>query len=381
MIGEPERMGPKSGASPVRADRAGRPDFARDPFVVFWELTRACDLVCRHCRACAQPRRHRNELDRQDAAALIDDLAGFDRKPVLVVTGGDPMKRSDVVDIVRYAAQRELTPAMAASVTPLLTPHALMRLQSAGLRRLALSLDGSNAATHDGIRGVPGSFDRTLAVARAARSMGLALQLNTTVMRPNVDQLDAMAELVEGAGAVLWSVFFLVPVGRGQASERISAERYEEVFELLWRQSARRSFSIKTTEAHHWRRYVLQRRGDPQRGSGEAAAHSDHIQRAPLGVSDGKGCLFISHVGQIFPSGFLPKAGGRFPKDSVVETYRHAPLFRQLRDADQLKGKCGVCEFREVCGGSRARAYCLTGDPMAAEPDCVYQPAGWGEAG
>jgi radical SAM protein len=357
----------------------GRPDFDRDPFVVFWELTRACDLTCQHCRACAQPNRHRNELDTRQAAALIDDLARFDRKPVLIVTGGDPMKRPDVVDLVRYAAHRELTPAMAASVTPLLTPHALMRLQNAGLKRLALSLDGADAATHDGIRGVPGSFDRTIKLARAARSIGLPLQLNTTVMQRNVDQLEQIADLVGEADAVLWSVFFLVPVGRGQAAQRISADRYEEVFEFLWRESERRPFSIKTTEAHHWRRFVLQRRGDPQRGAGEAATHADRIQRAPLGVSDGKGCMFISHVGQVFPSGFLPKQAGRFPADSVVETYRNAPLFRQLRDADQLKGKCGVCEFRKVCGGSRARAYCLTGDALAAEPDCVYQPAAWGE--
>lgn len=371
MISQPDPTGP-SGGPPH-----GRPDFDRNPFVIFWELTRACDLVCQHCRACAQPGRHRNELDTDQAAALIDDLARFDRKPVLVVTGGDPMKRPDVRELVRYAAHRELTPAMAASVTPLLTPHALLRLREAGLKRLALSLDGADAATHDGIRGVPGSFDRTLELARAARSLGLPLQLNTTVMQHNVDQLGQVADLVEQCGAVLWAVFFLVPVGRGQAAQRISGERYEEVFEFLWQQSQLRPFSIKTTEAHHWRRFVLQRKGDPQRGSGEAAAHADRIQRAPLGVSDGKGVLFVSHVGQIFPSGFLPKEAGRFPRDSVVDVYRDAPLFRRLRDADQLEGKCGVCEFRNVCGGSRARAYCLTGNEMAAEPDCVYEPKAW----
>jgi len=362
-----------------RADR-GRPNFDRDPFVVFWELTRACDLACEHCRACAQPNRHRNELTTEQARALIDDLAGFDRKPVLVVTGGDPMKREDVEEVVGYASERGLTPAMAASVTPLLTGEALGRLKAAGLRRLALSLDGADAATHDGVRRVAGSFDRTLEAAGAARAIDLPLQINTTVMTHNVDQLEAVADLVERTGAVLWAVFFLVPVGRGQASQRIAAEAYEAVFETLWQEAARRPFSIKTTEAHHWRRFVLQRKGDPQRGPGEAAAGSGRsgpVQRAPLGVSDGKGCLFISHTGQVFPSGFMPCEAGRFPRDSVVTTYRDDELFRRLRDPEQLKGKCGVCEYRKVCGGSRARAFALSGDEMAPEPDCVYRPKGW----
>jgi len=349
-------------------------DVNASPFVVFWELTRACDLACSHCRAAAQPRRHRNELTTPQAFELIDQFTQFPQKPVLVLTGGDPLKRDDLPAITQHATQRGLTVAMAASVTPLMTADALKQLKLAGLKRLALSLDGVDADTHDGIRGVPGSFDRTRQIAAEAVAMNLPLQINTTIMRSNVDQVDELAEMLIDWRIVLWAVFFLVPVGRGQADQRIPPLRYEQVFEQLWQHAQAMPYSIKTTEAHHYRRYVLQHHGNPQRGAGEARQFDRAIQRAPLGVSDGKGCMFISHVGQVFPSGFLPRECGRFPTDSVVDTYQNAPLFRALRDADQLKGKCRQCAYRHVCGGSRARAFCLTGDPLAAEPDCIYQP-------
>ena len=285
------------------------------------------------------------------------------------------MKRNDVFDIVRSGVEAGLTVTMTPSATPLVTPRAIEKLKAAGLSRLAVSLDGADAATHDGIRGVSGSFQRALQVIREARATGLPVQINTTISKRNVEQVDAMAAFIANLDIILWSVFFLVPVGRGVDEERIEPEHYEAVFERLWRHAQRKPYSIQTTEAHHYRRFVLQQNGNPQRGAGEVATNVDPVQRAPLGVSDGKGCMFVSHIGQIFPSGFLPIEAGRFPSDSIVDVYQDAPIFRKLRDPDGFGGKCGRCEFRHICGGSRARAYAVTGDYMAAEPDCVYQPS------
>ncbi len=355
-------------SSAVHAQR----DFDHSPFVVFYEVTQACDLACQHCRACAQPTRHSAELTTRHALQLLGQFAQFPSPPLVVLTGGDPLKRDDVCDLVRHGVQAGLEVAMTPSATPLVTPAALRALRDAGLSRLAVSLDGADAETHDGLRGVTGSYDRTLEILADARQAGLPLQVNTTVTLQNVAQLDTLADLLATRGIVLWSVFFLVPVGRGIQLPRISPNDYEMVFERLWRYAQRYPYAIKTTEAPHYRRYVLQLRGNPQRGpeiNGVAAS-----QRAPLGINDGKGVMFVDHTGQIFPSGFLPIPCGRFPLDSVVEIYQHGDLFRRLRQTNGLGGKCGRCEFRHVCGGSRARAFAVHGDPFAEEPDCVYVP-------
>lgn len=340
-------------------------DFDHSPFVAFYEVTRACDLVCQHCRACAQPQRHPRELSTQQSMALIDQFAQFPKPPVLVFTGGDPMKRDDLFDLLAHARGLGLTTALTPSATPLVTPAALLRLRNIGLHRMALSLDALDAHTHDSFRGVAGSYDRTLTILHQAQAIGLPLQVNTTISKRNVHQVDAMAAMLEELGIVLWSVFFLVPVGRGLREQRITPEQYEQVFDSLWRQAQRRRYGIKTTEAPHYRRFVLQRAGNPQGGA---------PQRAPIGVNDGRGVMFVSHVGQVFPTGFMPVEAGRFPRDSIVDVYQRSSIFTRLRQPDQLKGKCGVCEYRTVCGGSRARAYALTRDPLAAEPDCQYLP-------
>jgi AdoMet-dependent heme synthase len=349
-----------------------RHDFAHGPFVVFYELTQACDLACKHCRACAQPLRDPDELDALQARRLLEQFADFPKPPMLVLTGGDPLKRPDVYDLVDHGVRLGLDVAMTPSATPLVTAEALLRLRDAGLHRLALSLDGVDAATHDAFRGVSGSFDRTLEILAEARRIGLPLQVNTTIAQSNVHQVDDLAEMLSGQGIVLWSVFFLVPVGRGEQLERISPQQYEEVFERLWHHAQRQPYGVKTTEAPHYRRFVLQRRGDPQQNPERMA--SKQQQRAPLGINDGRGVMFVSHHGVIYPSGFLPVVCGRFPRDSIVEVYQNNPWFQSLRDANRLQDKCGRCEFRHICGGSRARSFALTGDLLAAEPDCAYLP-------
>jgi AdoMet-dependent heme synthase len=351
--------------------RPARADFDHSPMVVFYEVTRACDLACLHCRADAQAHRDPTELSRQKARQLITQLAEFPKPPLLVLTGGDPLKREDVFDLIATARDAGLQVALTPSATPLATREAVQRLKDAGLHRLAVSLDGADAATHDGFRRVVGSFQRTLEIIRDARACGLPVQVNTTIARHNVHQVDALAQLLAPLDIVLWSVFFLVPTGRATADQRISPQTYEEVFAQLLGHVHRQPFAIKTTEAPHFRRFVL------QAAKATHAAPPDGVPMA--GTNDGRGVMFISHTGEIYPSGFLPIACGRFPLDSVVHVYQEAAVFRALRDPNRISGKCGVCEFREICGGSRARAYGLTGNPLASDPDCAYVPARWKE--
>ncbi len=350
-------------------------DFAHSPLVVFYEVTRACNLLCRHCRAEAQPHRHPEELAPAASLKLLDELATFPKPPLVVLTGGDPIKRADIFELVNHGVSLGLKMAMTPSATKLVTIEAIQRLKTAGLHRLAVSLDGADAARHDDFRRVPGSFARTLEIMNDARNCGLSMQINTTITRHNVDQVDDLAALLDSFGIALWSVFFLVPTGRADIHQRISPEQYEQVFEKLHSFSGRHPYAVKTTEAPHYRRFVLEKRRQMAAGVGGIAAPGDPGLGANIvGTNDGKGVMFISHIGEIFPTGFLPIECGRFPADSPVDIYRNSPLFQDLRNPDRLQGKCGFCPYRDICGGSRARAFGVTGNPFAAEPDCLYSP-------
>jgi radical SAM protein len=354
-------------------------DFNERPFIVIWETTQACDLACVHCRACAQPVRSALELNTEEAKRLIDDVSAM-AAPVFVLTGGDPLKRPDIFELVKYASTNGVRISLTPSATPLLTREAIQRLKDNGLARLAISLDGPTAEIHDAFRRVPGSYDWTLNAVRIAHEIGLPAQINTTITCHNLQHLDAMIALLEQLDIVLWSVFFLVPTGRGSSIDLISAEEFEAVFAKLHETSRRVKFDIKSTEAQHYRRFLLQRRTEEKRkGNGGplppmlGMSTPDGIGRAARGINDGKGFVFVSHLGEVFPSGFLPVSAGNVRKQSLSELYRHSPLFTSLRDSANLQGKCGICEFREVCGGSRARAYALTGDMFAEEPCCSWQ--------
>lgn len=355
-------------------------EFDQRPFIVIWETTQACDLACVHCRASARPQRNALELTTEEAKRLIDEVRALDA-PLFVLTGGDPLKRPDVFKLVEYAANLGVRISLTPSATPLLTRESIQRLKVCGLARLAISLDGPNATIHDGFRGVPGSYDRTLAAISWANELEMPMQINSTITRHNLQHLDSMIALLETFEIVLWSVFFLVPTGRGSVTSLITAGEFEQVFEKLYETSRGVSFDIKSTEAQHYRRFLLQRRTEEKRKGNRQplppradAGTPDGIGRAPLGLNDGKGFVFISHLGEVFPSGFLPLSAGNIRKSTLADIYRNSPLFVALRNSKNLKGKCGICEFREVCGGSRARAYALTGDPFAEEPCCVWQP-------
>ena len=346
-------------------------NFEQAPMLVIWEVTQACDLACVHCRASAQPLRHSQELSTEQGFRLLDQIRSFG-EPLMVFTGGDPLKRPDLYDLLRYSVSIGLRTNVTPSATPLLTAEAIENFKKAGVARLAISLDGPDAATHDDFRGIPGTFERALFALRHARDIGLDTQLQTTVTRRNMARLPEVAEIAKEVRTRMWSLFFLIVTGRALAGDDLDAAEYEQVFAFMYELSKTAPFGIKTTEAMHYRRYVAQRI-KAEHGITENE-NARGVAWRTAGVSDGKGFVFVSHTGEIFPSGFLPISGGNVSHDSLVDVYRESPLFRTLRDTTQRGGKCGLCEYQKVCGGSRSRAYALTGDYLAEDPRCVYRP-------
>jgi radical SAM protein len=378
-------------------------DYDESPFLAIWETTQSCDLACKHCRAAAQPIAHPDQLTNAEAKALIDQIADM-HIPIFVFTGGDPLKRQDVFELITYAANKGVHVALTPSATPLLTRDAIFKLKAAGLVRLGISLDGSTPEIHDAFRGLPGAYVRTIQAIEWANEAGIPIQVHTTISRHNAHDLDSLCNLFEKLAIVMWNVFFLVPVGRGQLGDLLSGEEFEQVFGKIYELSQRVSFQIKTTEAMHYRRYLLQHNLEERKmGHGHPGGHPggtrpEQTRPAPAAyeggtptadaasrtmgwatrrVNDGKGFMFISHVGNVYPSGFLPIHAGNIRETPLQEIYQNAPIFKALRDTSQLEGKCGACEYKEICGGSRARAYALTGDPLAQEPCCIYQPRNW----
>ncbi|MGZ8498594.1 MAG: TIGR04053 family radical SAM/SPASM domain-containing protein [Candidatus Binatia bacterium] len=371
-------------------------DFNQRPFTVVWETTRACDLACIHCRAEARAVRDPSELSFAEAQGLIQSVKAFGSPyPIFVLTGGDPAKRPDIFAIIEYARSEGLRVAMTPSATPLITRDAVRGFAEAGLTRLAVSLDGKDSAAHDGFRGVKGSFRRTLDILDWCREFGLESQIHTTVTRHVLADLPAIAAMIAEHGIKLWALFLLIAVGRAARPEirrlNITAKEIESLFHWLYDLAKSAPFDVTPREGYHYRRVLLQRRAAElampvEQLLAEANARSltptevapngkaAKILRAPLGVNDGRGVVFISHTGNVQPSGFLTLVGGNIRSQPLPDIYRSSDVFTRVRDFSQLKGKCGVCEFKSICGGSRSRAYAITGDPMRSDPYCVYQP-------
>lgn len=392
------------------AVRVPRYDVSARPFLVIWEATRACPLACRHCRAEAKPDRDPAELGTAEATTLMRQIAGFGRPaPLFVITGGDPFQRPDLLDLVRAGTEAGLRVAVAPSGTPTLTPANLRALHAAGAVAVSLSLDGSTAEIHDGFRRVDQVYRWTLRAWQTARDIGLKVQINTTVTRHNLTDLPNIVRLVADYGAMTWSAFLLVPMGRGRELGMLTPAEVEDVLNFVYDAGA--VVPAKTTEGHHFRRVVIQRRilaehGDDyvqvlglgplytelrrqmaelgldrelsSRPHAVSRPHGDggtrHARRPPMDVNAGRGFVFVSHTGTVHPSGFLPLTAGSVRDRPLTEIYRTSPLLTSLRDPGRLAGRCGRCEFQPLCGGSRSRAFAVTGDPYAEEPWCSYRP-------
>ncbi|NVI92202.1 TIGR04053 family radical SAM/SPASM domain-containing protein [Actinomadura sp. BRA 177] len=372
--------------------RVPRHDIADRPFIVIWEATQACPLACRHCRAEARPERDAGELSTAEAFDLMEQVAEFGGPPpMFVITGGDPFQRPDLFDLVRHGARIGLPVAVSPSGTPTLTEDGLTGLRDAGARAISLSLDGSTARIHDDFRATPGVYGWTLDAWRAARGLGLKVQINTTVTGHNLTDLPEIVRIVHEMGALTWSAFLLVPTGRGRLLPGLDAHQVEDVLNFVYDAGAH--IPARTTEAHHFRRIVVQREILRRHGEDHVAAlglgplYADlrhrlteldlpmrRVRRAPMDVSSARGFVFVSHRGTVHPSGFLPTPAGSVRDERLPGIYRTSPLFTGLRDPANLTGKCGACEFRTICGGSRSRALAVSGDPYAAEPWCSYTP-------
>ena len=347
--------------------------YARAPMLVYWEMTNACGLACRHCRASAMAERSPLELSLEEGERLLDDITGFGRPyPHIVFTGGDPLLRPDLVDLVEAATERGIGCSLAPAATGLLTRAAFDRLKAAGIQNISLSLDGSTAEIHDGFRGVAGTFATTLESARFAREVGLPIQVNTLITDETLPDLPAIYELMTTLDIMRWSLFYLISVGRGSALKEISPAESEHLNRWLFELSRAAPFQVKTTEAMHYRRLAIRAMEAEGRTPDEIAATS--VGRG-FGIRDGNGIMFVNHDGAVYPSGFLPLAVGNVRTSSIVELYRSSPVFTSLRDPAQLKGRCGRCEYSRICGGSRARAFAWTGDPLESDPLCPYVPA------
>ena len=363
-------------------------DFNDRPRLVFWETTKACPLACVHCRAFAQSTPLPGELDTNEGMRLIDELAACARpRPILVLTGGDCLARADIVELAAYAHSVEVPVAIAPSVSPGMTPKLLDQLRATGVTHASLSLDGAIPETHDNIRGIPGHLEATLDAIQLLTRHGFQVQINTAVMARNVNELADIAALLYWAGVRIWEVFFLINVGRGDDVEDITPGDAEDVCHFLV-EAAQYGMIVRTVEAPFFRRVHKQRErvadaeiaevfklGDlyerlSERLTIQLGAPSTRVLAPTVATRDGKGIIFVAHNGDVSPSGFMPLLLGNVRQSPLMSIYRQHPTLLSIR-ASEFPGRCGQCEYSDLCGGSRARAYAATGDPLADDPACI----------
>ena len=366
---------PHGGASPHGGHPRGTGD---DPNrieatlrLVAWEVTRSCNLACVHCRAAALDRPYENELTTQEAFDLLDNIASF-AKPIIILTGGEPLLRDDIFEVADHGNRLGLRMTMAVNGT-LLTPERARRMLEVGIQRISVSLDGASSATHDAFRKVEGAFDGAIRGITMARKEGLDFQINTTITLQNLEEIPAIQELAVKLGAVAHHIFLLVPMGRGRdlAEQAISAKQYEKTLHWFYEQRDKVPLQLKATCAPHYYRILRQRAKADRREVDFGGFGLDAVTRGCLG---GVGFAFISHVGQVQPCGYLELDSGNVRTQTFREIWETSPVFENLRDLTKYEGKCGQCRYIRVCGGCRARAYEATGSYLAEEPLCLYQP-------
>lgn len=362
------------------------PDVAYRPRLVFWELTKGCNLRCIHCRASATELSSPDDLSYQESARIIDQLVPY-APFILVLSGGEPLFRRDIFQLARRATNQGIRVALGTNGT-MITASIAREISAAGIRRVAISLDGPDAATHDSFRGIPGAFAKAIEGFEHLKRLGMSLQINTSVAKHNAAKLPETLDLALRLGADAFHLFLLVPVGCGvQIADKqmVEAEEYERILNWLYDRTLENRIELKATCAPHFFRVVRQRRAEARRRGEDlpelpAHGHGGHAPSAmnvmTRGCLAGTGVCFISHKGEVYPCGYLPLEAGNLHRRSFTEVWETSPLFASLRDLDNLKGKCGVCEFRNICEGCRARAFGCTGDYLAAEPFCLYTPQG-----
>jgi len=354
-------------------------DYERHPIVV-WELTRACDLQCTQCPMGADTARSPLELSTYEGYKTIDQIAAIEPSR-FVISGGDPLERDDVYQFIEYSVRRGLDPHVALSPTTSVTQQAIAELARAGASHVVVSIDDVDGQRHDELRGMTGGFATTMLAMRWAREAGLGIEVNTLVARRNAKQLGGILELLELNGADAWNLYFLVPVGASKTIEQLGPDEVEQVFRFV--DDAGSHVRIRIIEAPHYRRHRMQQVLADRQKRYEAIMESEQWpdfsgyagdEKQPLATHDARGIIFISHSGEVRPSEFLPISAGNIRYRSLGAIFRGGDLFVALREPSNLKGKCGRCEFSRICGGSRARAFALTGDVFAADPLCSYEP-------
>jgi radical SAM protein len=349
-------------------------DFSRNPMLVYWEMTQACGLACKHCRAEAMPNANPLELSTDQGKRFLNQLVEFgDPLPHVILTGGDPLNRKDIYELIDHARGIGIDVSITPAATSQLTNDAITKLKSHGIQAMGLSLDGSSAERHDNIRNVPGTFERTMEAARQCGRIGLPIQVNTLVAEETADDLPAIYELLRTSFPVMrWSLFMLISVGRGKQLNEVSPQEGESIMKWVFDLSPHSPFQIKTTEAPSYRRIAI----ETMRASGMAKPEmkATSVYRG-FQIRDGHGIVFVSNLGEVYPSGFLPLHCGNVRTGSLVDIYRNSEIFRSLHSPDTFHGKCGACEYSHICGGSRARAFAYTGDPLGTDPFCPYEPA------
>jgi len=342
--------------------------------LVAWEVTRSCNLSCIHCRAAAEHGPYENELTTTECFEVLDDIASFSR-PIIIFTGGEPLLREDVFEIVRYGSDLGLRCVLATNGS-LLDETVAGKLVEAGIQRVSLSLDGATRETHDSFRQVDGSYTSVIEAAGVATKVGMPFQINSTVTRLNLDELPAMLDRAIELGAVAYHVFLLVPTGRGTElkDQEIAPAEYETTLNWLYDQRERVPIQLKATCAPHYYRILRQRAAREGKDVDFQTYGLDAVTRGCLG---GIAFCFISHTGRLSPCGYLEVDCGNVRTDGFRAAWFGSPIFKDLRDPSKLEGKCGACDYRDVCGGCRARAYAKTGNYLAEEPDCVYTPSSY----
>ncbi|MEB3692667.1 MAG: TIGR04053 family radical SAM/SPASM domain-containing protein [Caldisphaeraceae archaeon] len=362
------------------------------PILVFWETTKACLLSCKHCRAEAITKPLPNEMNTKEGMRLIDQVSEFGKpSPILIFTGGDPLMRNDIWELVDYAHNRGVVVALSPSVTPKLE-ESFEEFRKHKVSSVSISIDSPYEKVHDGIRGVEGTFKKSVEAIKRLKDMGIRVQVNTTVMRSTVDGLPDMVRLLKELKVDTWEVFYLVPTGRATFREDLSKEEWEDVSSFLY-EASKYNITIRTSEGPIFRRVSLLYKALESKGVNvekelphgslyyrlikrlhETLGKPEGKSKAEThGTRDGMGVIFVSYDGLVYPSGFLPYPVGSIRKQTLVEIYRRSTILNKIRSSG-FKGKCGECEFKYICGGSRSRAFSYTGDVMAEDPSCIYKP-------